>query len=164
MNHDDGSGPSGSSPIALGLARGAALGEIVTAVLGPLALLILRLPAAMVFWYSARTKVEGWNIFDITDSQPFLFDYEYGLPFPVFTAHVTAIAEHVLPVMVILGVLTRLGALGLLLMTAVIQAFIYTSFDVWWSTHMWWAATLFAVVAMGPGRYSIDHLLFKRQD
>lgn len=164
MTQNDSPEPSASSPIALVFARGAAVGEVVTAVLGPLALLILRLPAAMVFWYSARTKVEGWNIFNITDSQPFLFEYEYGLPFPVFTAHVTAIAEHVLPVMVILGIFTRLGAVGLLMMTMVIQAFIYTSFDVWWSTHMWWAATLFAVVALGPGRYSVDHILFKRHD
>ena len=140
-----------------------AIGDPLTEILSPLALLALRLPTALVFWFSARTKVEGWNIFDITDSQPFLFEYEYGLPFPTFTAHVTAIAEHVLAILVIVGLFTRLGALGLLVMTAVIQTFIYTSFEVWWNIHMWWAVTMFAVVALGPGRFSVDHLIFGRQ-
>ena len=142
--------------------RLAALGEPVTEILSPLALLALRLPTALVFWFSARTKVEGWNIFEITASQPFLFEYEYGLPFPAVTAHVTAVAEPVLAALVIVGLFTRLGALGLLLMTAVIQTFIYTSFEVWWNIHMWWAVTMFAVVALGPGRFSVDYLVFRR--
>jgi hypothetical protein len=33
-----------------------------------LALLALRLPVAVVFWRSGRTRVSGWNIFHITDS------------------------------------------------------------------------------------------------
>ena len=44
-----------------------------------------------------------------------------------------------LAALVIVGLFTRLGALGLLLMTAVIQTFIYTSLEVWWNIHMWWA-------------------------
>ncbi len=129
----------------------------ISQLLSPLALLALRLPVAVVFWRSGRTRVEGWNIFDITDSQAFIFENEFGLPFPVLTAHVTAIAEHVLPVLLILGLFTRLGAIGMLTMTMVIQQFVYP--DAWLNAHMFWAAILFAVAALGPGKISLDHLL-----
>ena len=129
----------------------------ISELLGPLALLALRLPVAVVFWRSGRTRVEGWDIFDIAESQPFLFEYEFGLPYPVLMAHVTAIAEHVLPVLLVLGLFTRLGALGMLTMTMVIQLFVYP--DAWLNAHMFWAAILFAVAALGPGKISLDHLL-----
>src|SRR5919205_2053596 len=85
-----------------------------------LALLALRLPVAMVFWRSGRTRVSGWNIFHITDSQVYLFEQEFHMPLPELTAHVTAVAEHVLPVLLIAGLFTPLAALGMLAMTLVI--------------------------------------------
>jgi putative oxidoreductase len=117
----------------------------------------LRLPVAAVFWRSGRTRVEGWNIFEISESQAYLFEYEFGLPLPVLMAHVTALAEHILPVLLVLGLFTRLGALGMLAMTAVIQIFVYP--DAWANAHMFWAAILFAVAALGPGKISLDHLI-----
>ena len=129
----------------------------ISELLSPLALLVLRLPVAVVFWRSGRTRVEGWNIFDITDSQAFLFEYEFGMPFPILTSHLTAIAEHVLPALLVLGLFTRLGAFGLLTMTMVIQLFVYP--DAWLNAHMFWAAILFAVAVLGPGNISVDHLL-----
>jgi putative oxidoreductase len=125
--------------------------------LPPLALLALRLPVAVVFWRSGRTKVEGWNLFALNPSQPFLFEHEFGLPFPALTAQVTAIAEHVFPAMLVLGLATRLGAAGMLAMTAVIQLFVFPG--AWFSDHMWWAVILFAVLALGPGTISLDHVL-----
>jgi putative oxidoreductase len=128
--------------------------------LTPFALLGLRLPVAVVFWRSARTRVDGWNIFSINESQPFLFEHEFGLPFPVPMAHLTAVAEHVLPVLLVAGLLTRLGAVGMLAMTAVIQLFVYP--DAWLSAHMFWAAILFAVAILGPGRISLDDVIARR--
>ncbi len=136
------------------------LGQRLTELLGPLGLLALRLPVAVVFWRSGRTKVEGWNIFSVNETQVFLFEHEFGMPFPAFTAHVTAFAEHVLPVLLVLGLMTRLSAFGMLIMTMVIQLFVFP--DAWLNAHMFWAAILFAVVALGPGRISIDHLLLRR--
>ena len=133
----------------------------ITDLLSPFALLALRLPVAVVFWRSGRTRVEGWNIFDITASQPAIFEYEFGMPFPVLAAHATAIAEHLLPVLLVLGLLTRLGALGLLTMTMVIQLFVYPG--AWLNAHMFWATILFAVVALGPGKISLDHLIARRR-
>ncbi|MEQ9639846.1 MAG: DoxX family protein [Alphaproteobacteria bacterium] len=129
-------------------------------VLSALGLLALRLPVAAVFWSSGRTKVDGWNIFVVNDTQYFLFEHEFGLPFPVLMAHLTAIAEHVLPILLVLGLLTRLGALGMLVMTMVIQLFVFP--DAWFNAHMFWAAILFAVLALGPGKLSLDHLIASR--
>lgn len=117
--------------------------------------LLLRIFPALVFWQSGRTKVEG---FSIKDSTWFLFEQEYALPLiPHEIAAVMAtVAEHLLPVLLILGLCTRLSALGLLAMTAVIQIFVYPDA---WMTHGLWAAPLLAVVARGPGRWSVDHLV-----
>lgn len=117
--------------------------------------LLLRIFPALVFWQSGRTKVEG---FSIKDSTWFLFEQEYALPLiPHEMAAVMAtVAEHLLPALLILGLCTRLSALGLLAMTAVIQIFVYPDA---WMTHGLWAAPLLAVVARGPGRWSVDHLV-----
>ncbi|RKQ69873.1 DoxX family protein [Oceanibaculum indicum] len=142
------------------LATGQAATDRLQAVLQPFALLALRLPVAWVFWASARIKVEGWNIFAPSPSAFFLFEHEYGLPFPVLSAHLATLAEHILPVLLVLGLATRLGALGLLTMTMVIQLFVYP--DAWVSHHMFWATILFAVLVLGPGRFSLDHLILRR--
>ncbi|TJZ89861.1 DoxX family protein [Paracoccus gahaiensis] len=117
--------------------------------------MMLRVFPALVFWQSGRTKVEGLRLRDQTW---FLFEHEYALPLiPSEVAAVLAtLAEHALPVLMILGLLTRLSALGLLAMTVVIQIFVYPGA---WITHGLWAAALLAVAARGPGRISLDHLL-----
>ncbi len=134
--------------------------DSITRRLTPLALLTLRLPIAVVFWRSGRTKVEGWNIFSVKDTQYFLFREEFGVPLPELTAHLTALAEHILPVLLVLGLFTRLSALGMFTMTMVIQLFVYP--DAWLSAHMFWAVILLAVMALGPGTISLDKLLFRR--
>jgi putative oxidoreductase len=120
-----------------------------------LALLMLRIFPAMVFWQSGQTKVEGWWI---KESTWFLFEHEYALPLiPHEVAAVMAtVAEHVLPALLIVGLLSRLSALGLLAMTAVIQVFVYPDA---WVTHGLWAAALLGVVVFGPGRLSVDRAL-----
>ena len=160
MSDVEPSGGGAWSRLAPLIDRGHRLAEAATRWLGPVALLALRLPVAVVFWRSGRTKVEGWNIFSVNDSQYFLFREEFGLPLPELMAHVTALAEHILPVLLVLGLLTRLGALGLLTMTMVIQLGVYP--DAWFSAHMFWAVILFAVAALGPGPISLDRLLFRR--
>ncbi len=118
-------------------------------------MLMLRVFPALVFWQSGRTKVEG---FSIKPSTWFLFEQEYALPIiPSDVAAVMAtVAEHLLPLLLVLGLMTRLSALGLLAMTAVIQVFVYPDA---WITHGLWAAPLLAVAARGPGRWSLDHRL-----
>lgn len=120
-----------------------------------LVLLGLRVFAGLVFWQSGRTKVEGLTI---KDSTWFLFEQEYALPLvpPELAAVLATTAEHLLPLALFAGLLTRLSALGLLAMVAVIQIFVYPGA---WVTHGLWASALFALLALGPGRFSLDAAL-----
>jgi len=120
-----------------------------------LLLLVARLGIASVFFLSARTKVEGW--LTITDSTYSLFATEYQLPLlsPNVAAHAATYAEHLLPILLVLGLFTRFAALGLLVMTLVIQVFVYPDA---WSTHLSWAAILLPLIAKGGGPVSLDRL------
>ena len=114
-----------------------------------------RIFPAAVFWQSGRTKVDGLTIKAET---VFLFEHEYALPIlpPELAAKLATTAEHVLPILLVLGLMTRFSALGLLAMTAVIQIFVYPSA---WATHGIWAACFLLLVARGPGAWSADALL-----
>jgi putative oxidoreductase len=117
--------------------------------------LAARIFPAVVFWQSGRTKVDG---FAIKDSTWFLFQDLYALPLipPAWAAVMATVAEHVFPVLLILGLLSRFSALGLLAMTAVIQIFVFPDA---WLTHGLWAVALLIIASQGPGRLSVDHFL-----
>ena len=87
-----------------------------------------------------------------------LFRDEYRLPLvdPALAAHAAAYAEHALPLLLVLGLGTRVAALGLLAMTAVIQVFVYPDA---WPTHLSWAAPLLLIAARGGGAWSLDRAL-----
>lgn len=74
-------------------------------------------------------------------------------------APMAALAEHALPVLILLGLATRFSALGLLVMTLVIQLFVYPGA---YPTHGVWATVLLYLVARGPGVVSFDHLVAGR--
>lgn len=121
-----------------------------------LLLLVARLGIASVFFLSGRTKVDG--VLHITDATYSLFETEYSavpLP-PHLAAHLATYQEHLFPLLLVLGLFTRLGALGLIGMTAVIEIFVYPDA---WSTHLSWLAILLPIVARGPGDWSLDRLL-----
>lgn len=121
-----------------------------------LLLLTARLGIAGVFFQSGRTKVEGW--LTITPGTYDLFGSEYALPLipPQIAAQAATYSEHLFPLLLILGLCTRLSALALLGMTAVIQFFVYPDA---WPTHLSWAAILLLLVARGGGAWSLDHRL-----
>jgi putative oxidoreductase len=114
-------------------------------------------PAA-VFWQSGQTKVAGWHLKPSTIA---LFQNEYQLPVidPTAAAYLSAVGEHVLPVLLVLGLMTRFAALGLLFMTAVIQFFVYPGA---WPTHGVWATCFLLLIARGPGELSLDALIARR--
>lgn len=121
--------------------------------------LAARFGIAGVFWLSGRTKVEGW--LNVTDNAVALFADEYQVPLlsPELAAHLAAYAEHLFPVLLVLGLLTRASALALLGMTAVIQLFVYPDA---WPTHLVWATALLYLAGRGAGRVSLDSLLALR--
>ena len=121
--------------------------------------LITRLSIAGVFWQSGQTKVDG---FRVTESAIELFRSEYRLPVidPAVGAHLAAFAEHLFPILLVLGLATRFAALALLGMTLVIQIFVYPDA---WPTHGTWAACLLLLMTRGPGRLSLDSLIARRR-
>ena len=118
-----------------------------------LLLLVQRLGIAAVFFQSGRTKVEG--MFTIPDTTIELFRSEYALPLlpPELAAYMAAGAEHLFPVLLVLGLFTRLSAAALLGMTLVIQTLVYPDA---WPTHLSWAGLMLPLIAMGGGRFSLD--------
>jgi len=151
--------------------------------LEPAALLFLRIAGAKVFWDSGLTKWNGFLQFNKTKFDLFL--YEFFCPDPprpgalqlcdpktleypdgsaivplVKTLAVTAgVMEVALPVLLVMGLLTRFAALGLLVMTLFIQLAVFPTWSHWWNPAVWWAVVLFALVALGPGAWSLDRLL-----
>ncbi|MCF5723519.1 DoxX family protein [Pseudomonas syringae] len=133
---------------------------------------IARFSIAAVFWKSGQTKVEGFAVdliggtFQLGEprlaaSTLPLFRSEYHVPLlsPEVAAYMAAFAEHFFPVLVLIGLATRFSALALIGMTLVIQLFVYPDA---YPTHGTWVAVLLLLVAKGPGRLSIDHLITRR--
>ena len=118
--------------------------------------LINRVAIAAIFFMSGRTKVDGW--LSVTQGTYTLFREEYKLPLiPVeIAAHAAAWAEHLFPLLLVLGLFTRLSALALLGMTLVIQLFVYPDA---WPTHLSWAGLLLYLLGRGAGTLSLDRLL-----
>lgn len=137
------------------LERGRALAERI-----PFSLLALasRLSIAAIFWRSGQTKVSG---FTIREETFVLFREEYKVPLlpPDVAAYMATTAEHVFPVLLVLGFATRLSAIGLLAMTAVIELFVYPGA---WPEHALWATLLMWIVARGGGVVALDHLIWTR--
>lgn len=118
--------------------------------------LAARVAMAAIFLMSGRTKVTGW--LTVSEGTYALFREEYRLPLlpPELAAHLAAYAEHLFPLLLVLGLATRLSALALLGMTLVIQLFVYPDA---WPTHLSWASLLLYLAARGGGTLSLDRAL-----
>jgi putative oxidoreductase len=117
--------------------------------------LLLRLGAGAVFWFSGTAKLASWD----TTLQLFRDEYRVPLLDPVFAAHLTAGIELSTPILLVAGLLTRATAFLLLGMTAVIEIFVY---PLAWPTHIQWAAMLLVLLCRGPGKWSIDHVVWSK--
>lgn len=135
--------------------------------------LLARFSIAATFWNSGQTKVEGFALNIVSGEFTFgwprlsssavdLFRDEYKLPLlpPELAAVMATVGEHALPLLVLLGLGTRLASFGLLVMTAVIQFLVYPGA---YATHGVWAAVLLWLMVRGGGALSLDHLIAKRR-
>ena len=127
------------------------------------ALLLARLALGGVFWRSGQTKIAEGTWFSISETTYELFRTEYArVPLsPDLAAVAAAAAEHVFPVLLLLGLGTRLSALALLGMTLVIQIFVYP--EAWWPVHSLWAALAAVLIVRGGGLASLDAVLAGRK-
>jgi len=144
-----------------------------------MALLFARIAVGRVFLKAGLAKWDGFLKFNPGTYD--LFEYEFFCPDEIrkgalylcdktegdYTnetmrfvidrfANLAGVMEVLLGVAIIAGLYSRLAALGLLAMTLFIQFFVYPDIASWWGSHAWWAAALLIVLAMGPGRISLD--------
>ncbi|MCX7147847.1 MAG: DoxX family protein [Rhodocyclales bacterium] len=170
----------GTIATAPGRANPSSLQSLIATLIGLLAripdsliALIGRFSIAAVFWKSGQTKVQGFAI-DIvsgefqfgvprlSDSVVALFRDEYHLPLvpPELVAPMAAFAEHLFPLLILVGLATRFSAVALLVMTLTIQLLVYPDA---YPTHGVWATVLLILIAKGPGVFSVDHLIARQQ-
>jgi putative oxidoreductase len=127
-----------------------------------LTMLVLRVTLAMPFWRAGATDWDGWFALSFgvkarfADLTLHVLGAEYPLPHPDLMALGASVAEVILPVLLVLGLATRYAALGLLVMTAVIQL---TLPDGWREYHLPWAAMAMAILTFGAGKISLDCVL-----
>ena len=139
---------------------------IIRAIAQPsLTQLVLRCGLAVPFWRSGVNKWDGF--LQLSDVAVLLFSSEfqlhlpggpYSFPAPAVVAFAAGSAEILLPILLVLGLATRYAALGLLVMTIVVQLTVPDG----WPLHVTWAAMALGIMAWGPGRISLDHLIKER--
>ena len=120
----------------------------------PLAILqfLFRFAIAAVFWNSGLTKIASWQTTIV------LFRDEYKVPVlpPELAASLAASVELTCPVLLVLGLATRLATLPMLGMTFVIETFVYPE-D--WIEHLTWASLLLFILTRGPGPIALDRFI-----
>jgi len=138
--------------IALPLARRAT--AFLDAIPYSLVILPARIATFSVFFRSGLVKIDDWN------ATLNLFREEYKVPLlpPEVAAHMAAAMELGLSSLVLVGLCTRLGVLGLMGMVAVIQLFVE---PLGWPDHIQWLAFMIVILCRGPGALSLDHLLVR---
>ena len=137
--------------------------QLVQRIASPsLAQLVMRVALAVPFWKSGILKWTGF--LQLSDTAVTLFSDEFMLhlpggpyhyPAPAVMAFLSGCAEVTFPVLLVLGLATRFAALGLLFMTLIVELTVPDG----WPIHITWAAMALGIVAWGPGRISVDHLL-----
>jgi putative oxidoreductase len=124
---------------------------------------VLRAGLAIPFLRSGLTKWSGF--LSLSPVAPYLFaemfklhifGQVYSYPAPGMFAYIDAVAEIVLPALLILGLATRFSAFGLLVMIGFIQLTVPSA---WATFHLPWAGLAVAIMALGPGPLSLDALI-----
>ena len=129
-----------------------------------LSMLILRLFAAYEFLESGLQKWNGENWFSEINSQfPFPFN---NLP-DSLNWNLAMYAELLLPVLLLLGLATRLSALGLIIVTAVAWAAVhaglgYNVCDNGYKMALIYIVVLIPLLLQGAGTWSLDQLIKHR--
>ena len=117
--------------------------------------IFFRAGMGLVFWRSAQSKLASW------DTTLLLFKEEYRVPLlpPELAATMATAVELTAPILLVLGLATRLGAAAMLGMTLVIQFLVYPQN---YPDHLLWAGPLLYLILRGPGALSLDHLIRRR--
>ena len=127
---------------------------------------IARFAVGFTFFHSGQSKVdENYAVLGKTYA---LFKDIYfakvSLPDNVvnFFAFMATYAELILPLLLFIGLASRFAALGLLIMTLVIQFVVFPDQFLTYKTHGLWAVALLAILIKGAGPFSLDYLIKKK--
>jgi putative oxidoreductase len=124
----------------------------------PLAIvqLLMRVAVGLVFFRAGLLKAASWEI------TVKLFEDEYKVPLlpPEIAARMAMTQELTLPILLFLGLATRIATLPLFGMLFVIQTFVYPEA---WGDHLLWGSMLLFLLVRGAGPLSLDHLWFGRK-
>jgi putative oxidoreductase len=120
----------------------------------PLSIILLagRIGVGVTFFKAGLLK---YNSFEFTVK---LFEDEYRVPLldPAVAARIAMIQELTIPILLFLGLATRIATVPLLGMIAVIQTFVYPNA---YNDHLTWGSVLVLVLTRGPGVFSLDYLI-----
>ena len=112
------------------------------------------------FWKSGYIKVTNWQ------STLYLFENEYHTP--LLSPHVAAVAgsfgELFFPTLLVIGIASRLGAIGLFFVNAMAvisysQVLLAEGSEAALGQHVLWGSLLLFLIIYGPGKISLDYLL-----
>ncbi len=114
--------------------------------------LAMRIAVGSVFFRAGLLKYNSWEVTLL------LFRDEYRVPVldPMVAARIAMIQELTVPILLFLGLATRLATLPLLGAIAVIQTFVYPNA---WTDHLLWGSVLVFLLTRGPGVFSLDYLI-----
>ena len=111
-----------------------------------------RIGVGATFFRAGLLKYNSWE-FTVK-----LFQEEYRVPLldPAVAARIAMVQELTIPILLFLGLGTRIATIPLLGMIAVIQIFVYPNA---YNEHLVWGSLLVLLLTRGPGAFSIDHLI-----
>lgn len=141
-----------------GAGRAADMAQKALAFSTPMLDLGIRLLVASVFFKAGLTKIASWS------TTLALFEYEYEVPLlpPEAAAWLGTAAELTLPVLLVLGLGTRLAALALFVFNIVAVISYPDLGEVGLRDHQYWGLLLLVTLCHGPGRLSLDHVIRRR--
>lgn len=111
-----------------------------------------RIGVGATFFKAGLLKYQSWE-FTVK-----LFEEEYRVPLldPAVAAGIATVQELTIPILLFLGLATRIATIPLLGMIAVIQLFVYPNA---YNEHLVWGSILVLLLTRGPGVVSIDYLI-----
>ena len=118
----------------------------------PIIQLAGRVGVGATFFKAGLLKYQSWE-FTVR-----LFQEEYRVPLldPAVAARIAMVQELTIPILLFLGLATRIATIPLLGMIAVIQIFVYPNA---YNEHLVWGAILLLLLTRGPGTFSVDYLI-----
>lgn len=111
-----------------------------------------RIGVGATFFKAGLLKYQSWE-FTVK-----LFEEEYRVPLldPKVAAGIATAQELTIPILLFLGLATRVATIPLLGMIAVIQLFVYPNA---YNEHLVWGSILVLLLTRGPGVVSVDYLI-----